>query len=633
MSTTYAVTENPTIVDNAASTLVAIQNTGTSAIRTGPLGRTVAAGTTVTVPGWLTVPTTLQTAGGVTSTAAVTLTAGTPATAPGPGPLTIDPNGVASLSVTITGGSWFTDEGLKTAASFPVTITTVTPLYPAAPATVTVTATAGGVTKTAGHTVTKGDSGSFKFTLDPADLPGFIAATGGGGGAVSSVVAQTGAVTGTQILADTAVSAALAGKDASGAAAAAQAAAIAASAQRASNLSDLASASSARTSLGLGTAAVMTPASIAADSAFAGAYADANLPAAAVAAGCRKRFDPTRSVYNATSRNLRRSRQKLSQAIVGTELFRVACLGDSTTFGAGDGVTDISTGTYPAYLASLLSSGTGAARATGLSGPSQAYVPDLRWSAFTGTWDDANMYRQSGSSGAQATFTSDRAGTFLDIWYYQGVGAFTYNIDGAGPVTVTPTGGGNMWHKTTVSGLANTVHTVVFTQSTASAVALGGMEVYGASGVSVTNFGAPGAGSATFVSGGGTGHPQTAISTYMVPDLVLINLGINDYFTQGGTAPFEANLHTLIALYPNSDVVLGVGTPVSVTTDVPPWIDYVTSVYRVAENLDIPVVDLTDRWVSYALSAAMISTDGTHPLKAGYADIARAWFGLSLVLA
>ena len=71
---------------------------------------------------------------------------------------------------------------------------------------------------------------------------------GGGGGAVSSVVGQTGDVTGTQILADTAVTSALAAKadtstlgtaathaasdfDASGAAASAQSAAIAASAQ------------------------------------------------------------------------------------------------------------------------------------------------------------------------------------------------------------------------------------------------------------------------------------------------------------------------------------------------------------------------------------------------------------------
>jgi hypothetical protein len=61
--------------------------------------------------------------------------------------------------------------------------------------------------------------------------------------------------------------------DTAGAAATAQAAAIAVSAQRASNLSDLASPSTARTSLGLGSAATMTPAGIAADTALTGAFA------------------------------------------------------------------------------------------------------------------------------------------------------------------------------------------------------------------------------------------------------------------------------------------------------------------------------------------------------------------------
>lgn len=61
--------------------------------------------------------------------------------------------------------------------------------------------------------------------------------------------------------------------DAAGAATAAQAAAVASSVQKAANLSDVASAGTARTNLGLGTAATMTPAGLAADSAFTGTYA------------------------------------------------------------------------------------------------------------------------------------------------------------------------------------------------------------------------------------------------------------------------------------------------------------------------------------------------------------------------
>ena len=159
---TYTVTGAPTIVDAGTSTLVAVTNNGGVPVLIEPLGRQVLPGASVTVPGWRDVRTVLRTSGPAAS-CDVTLTAGSPASKPGPGPVMLDPGGAVSMAVTITGGSWFTDEGLTVAASFPRTVTTPTPLYAAAPATVTVAGTVGTLTKTLGLNVVDGCAETFRF--------------------------------------------------------------------------------------------------------------------------------------------------------------------------------------------------------------------------------------------------------------------------------------------------------------------------------------------------------------------------------------------------------------------------------------------------------------------------------------
>jgi hypothetical protein len=162
---TYEVNERPVVIDDLASTAIQVQNTGLAVVTIFPLGRQVAPGATVTVPGWGQVATQLRTQAGQSTTAVVTLTAGTPAARPGPGPVTFDPGPAASMAVTVTGGTWYSNEGLTAPDAWPKTVTTSTAYYPADPGTVTVGATVGAITKTVGMRIT--DRGEETFTWTP----------------------------------------------------------------------------------------------------------------------------------------------------------------------------------------------------------------------------------------------------------------------------------------------------------------------------------------------------------------------------------------------------------------------------------------------------------------------------------
>lgn len=163
MSTTFAVNGRPVTVDDFQSTSVAVQNTGAVPLLIEPLGRTVAVGATVTVPGWSGRRTRVRTAG-QDGTAVVTLTAGSPAAGPGPGGVTFDPGPAASMSLSIAGGTWYTNEGLTTAVSFPLVVTTPTVLYPSAPASVVITATVGTTAQVRGMNVVDGAAEAYVWT-------------------------------------------------------------------------------------------------------------------------------------------------------------------------------------------------------------------------------------------------------------------------------------------------------------------------------------------------------------------------------------------------------------------------------------------------------------------------------------
>jgi hypothetical protein len=205
VSTTYAVNGRPITVDDFQSTSVAVQNTGTEVLFIEPLGRQVPAGQTVTVPGWSTRRTRVRTAG-QNGTAVVTLTAGTPAAGPGPGGVTFDPGPAASVSLSISGGTWYSNEGLTTAVSFPVSLVAPTVLYPAAAGSITVTAVVGGTTQVRGMNVNEGSAEGFTW-VPSTDAERAAAGVSAGTGTYGPTAVQMLAAFGPSIIAATGVAA------------------------------------------------------------------------------------------------------------------------------------------------------------------------------------------------------------------------------------------------------------------------------------------------------------------------------------------------------------------------------------------------------------------------------------------
>ena len=350
-------------------------------------------------------------------------------------------------------------------------------------------------------------------------------------------------------------------------------------------------------------------------------------------------FNSTTGVYNAIKSNM--APLKAAQAAAGSTLFRVACCGDSTTAGSLAGTTGAAQGSYPTHLRSLLATagytvGTGAPAAPLASGSPS----DSRWT-FTGSWNVAvsngTLYYTT-TDGGTATFVSDVAGTFLKIYYFDQNGTWEYQIDGGAQVPVTP-GSTFALKQITVSGLANTTHTVVITGTTVSGAqaAIFAVEVGSSAGVDISAFGAPGFTAGQYATqGGATQNWLSTVKTYMgfSPAITtILDLGLNDansgvtiptYLTTMGT--LITNLQTagshVILMIPMSPALPGQdGTNLPAAT----WLSFRQAMYTLSDQFGIPLLDLSFLYGTWSHNnSGGYMADGFHPNSAGYLLMAQA---------
>ena len=113
--------------------------------------------------------------------------------------------------------------------------------------------------------------------------------------------------------------------------------------------------------------------------------------------------------------------------------------------------------------------------------------------------------------------------------------------------------------------------------------------------------------------------------------LSVIQLGLNDYDNAVSIASYIAAMQTVITQQlTTGDVVLVVPAPPGAATvgGGPAWSEFVAAIYALAVTNNLPVIDLTRRFVDYStMNALGLRTDVLHPNKLGYGDSGLALYG------
>jgi lysophospholipase L1-like esterase len=323
---------------------------------------------------------------------------------------------------------------------------------------------------------------------------------------------------------------------------------------------------------------------------------------------------------------------------------KIAMIGDSLTWGAW--ASDIVTNNFVGRLRTVLQAKYGNVGQGNYPVPiaivSIAQTP--WWSVTSGTWATSAaqgiggraMYGSS-SSVIQLTFT----GTAIDLFYRKylnGSSASSITIDST-PVACPDFYSSNTVHtqKQSYTGLSTAQHVMVITvEATAGKFVyiedaiVTSPTVSGDKGVYVYNFGTPNATCGNFLSN--IANMMTAVA----PDLVVLELGIND---RTDPAAFLTNMGTLLTAVTSDascSVLLLIPAPFSTAaTNYNNWLTVNQHIYTLADQYDCALLDMTKLWESYALQQAdgmyggnaydgTAGADQIHPSNKGHRNIGNA---------
>lgn len=330
----------------------------------------------------------------------------------------------------------------------------------------------------------------------------------------------------------------------------------------------------------------------------------------------------SKSLYNAQPDAMLPIWTKMAQGRRGASTL-ITCIGDSETEGNYLGTTT-NRWSWPHQMRSML----------GMSSIGTVWFgnhsTDDRWTKSAGTvLGGFALGAKMTNNGDWIQFASDEAGTVVEVIYPDGVAfggtnqPFTIEIDGGAPVTVTPAHT-NVNLTRTFSGLSNTVHTVKVTATGTSSFIVGIRISSGATaGVEVMGAGFSGTKAADWADTTWGFLSIWGQSVYRTPSIMVISLGINDAGVPLTIDSYKASMNALITnVKTKTNAAMLVAQPPSnLLTN---WEDFLAAQYDLADDNNLPLVDLTHRFVSWARASSIgLYGDVTHPNDKGYNLIAR----------
>jgi lysophospholipase L1-like esterase len=346
------------------------------------------------------------------------------------------------------------------------------------------------------------------------------------------------------------------------------------------------------------------------------AYAGAIVPA-----------NPANSTFgyaNLNPANLLHWRTVRSQALNGGGAPKFLILSDSTM--VRNGALDT-----PIQLGSLLNAaGWPTTTDTGMGSNTALFTTTTGWSGTTHIGIGAGWLGNSSTGSAQPLVaTPSKQIDKCDIYYVNtgSAASFTWNFDGGSATTISITGGASLM-KATVSAAGLGAHVLNINWASGN-VYIWDVACYNSanSAIQIHNGANSGWTVADYTySSPAVWDPIPAIK-YLNPDLTIINLTINDAHFATSPSSYLSQLQSIIAAAQNGggNVILVIGMPSIASYSTTAQQQAIAAQVYAAAGSTIPVIDLSQRFVSQSYSSVLYQGDGIHPTNAGSADMAVAF--------